>query len=60
MYGGPQQFAFENVMTQLGLSKGDDLSGGSPNIVSFAPNVRSCTSRQFQPDVVMLTHNFVI
>lgn len=40
MYGGPQQGDFATVMTKLGLAKSADINGGSPNAVSFTPNVR--------------------
>ena len=40
MYGGPQQKAFASTMVSLGLKKYRDLNGGTPNCVSFTPNVR--------------------
>lgn len=39
MYGGPQQLAFASAMVNLGLVKYKDLNGGTPNCVSFTPNV---------------------
>lgn len=40
MYGGPQQPAFASAMVKLGLAKYKDLNGGTPNCVSFTPDVR--------------------
>jgi len=41
MYGGPQQPAFASAMVNLGVAKSEDLNGGSPNCVSFTPDVRA-------------------
>ncbi|TDL23830.1 alcohol oxidase [Rickenella mellea] len=39
MYGGPQQPAFVNTITNLtGITLSPDLNGGQPNVVSFTPN----------------------
>jgi choline dehydrogenase len=45
MYGGPQQSSFVQAVQSLtGITQSPDLNGGSPNCVSFTPNVSLSTS----------------
>ncbi|KZS92239.1 alcohol oxidase [Sistotremastrum niveocremeum HHB9708] len=39
MFGGPQQMAFVNTITNLtGITHSPDINGGAPNAVSFTPD----------------------
>lgn len=46
MFGGPQQPAFASALVKLGLVKYKDLNGGTPNCVSFTPNVSLIVTRR--------------